>query len=113
LVLHGTVREVQWTNPHIWIQVLVKDSSGKEVEWSVEGMSPRLIKRYEIERTTIKVGDNVTITIWPLRNGQNGGGFVRVVLPDGKMYGLPVGQKFTLPKPGDQLPSESAQPQKQ
>ena len=30
--LTGTVREFQWANPHIWIQVLVPDESGEVVQ---------------------------------------------------------------------------------
>jgi hypothetical protein len=100
VVLNGTVREVQWTNPHIWIQLVVKDKSGKDVEWSIEGASPRLLKRVGIERTTIKPGDKVALTISPLRSGKTGGGFVRVVLPNGEMRGLPVGKKFDYVNPG-------------
>lgn len=101
VVLHGTVREVQWTNPHIWIQLMVKDKSGKDVEWSIEGGSPRLIKRMGIERTTIQPGDKVALTISPLRSGKSGGGFVRVVLPNGEMRGWPLGKKIRAIKPGD------------
>jgi hypothetical protein len=101
VVLNGTVREVQWTNPHTWFQLVVKDQSGKEVEWSIEGASPRLIKRMGIERTTIKPGDKVAMTISPLRSGKTGGGFVRVMLPNGEMHGWPVGKKIRAIKPED------------
>ncbi len=37
--LNGTIKEVQWTNPHIWIQVVV-DNNGQKTEWSLEGGSP-------------------------------------------------------------------------
>ena len=101
VVLNGTVREVQWTNPHIWIQLIVKDPSGKDVEWSIEGGGPRQIKRMGIERTTIKPGDKVALTISPLRSGKTGGGFLRIVLPNGEMRGWPVGKKLPVIKPGD------------
>ncbi len=40
-MLTGTIKELQWTNPHIWIQVLVPAMTlAKQVEWSVEGGSP-------------------------------------------------------------------------
>ncbi len=39
--LNGKLKELQWTNPHIWVQVTVPDpATGKEVEWSIEGGSP-------------------------------------------------------------------------
>ena len=41
MTLDGTLKELQWTNPHIWVQVMAKDpATGKEVEWSIEGGSP-------------------------------------------------------------------------
>ena len=44
--LKGVVKELQWTNPHIWVQVMAKDpASGKEVEWSIEGGSPNGLSR--------------------------------------------------------------------
>jgi hypothetical protein len=101
VVLDGTVREVQWTNPHVWIELAVKDKSGKEAVWGIEAGSPRMLKRFNIARTTINVGDKVTLTISPLRSGQIGGTFLRVVLPNGQMYGLPAGQKIDFVKEGD------------
>src|SRR3569623_295186 len=40
VTLEGTVKGIQWTTPHSWIQLVVKDASGKEVEYSIEGGSP-------------------------------------------------------------------------
>src|SRR6478736_7045110 len=45
VTLEGTVKEFQWTNPHSWIQLVVKDASGKEDEWSIEGGSPNGLSR--------------------------------------------------------------------
>src|ERR1700690_1567064 len=84
VMLAGTVREVQWTNPHVWIELAVKDKSGKEPMWGIEAGSARVLKRFNIERKTINVGDKVTVTISPLRSGLIGGSFVRVVLPNGQ-----------------------------
>ena len=41
--LTGTVREFQWTNPHSYIQLLVKDKAGMEVEWSLEMAGPTFL----------------------------------------------------------------------
>src|SRR5688572_31964699 len=42
--LTGTVKELQWANPHIWLQVIV-DDKGKKTEWSLEGGSPNSLSR--------------------------------------------------------------------
>ena len=87
VVLKGTVKEFQWSNPHTWIQLDVPDASGKTVEWSIEGGSPNLVGRQGWKRNTFKAGDQVEITVHPLRDGQPGGSFVRAVLPDGRKLG--------------------------
>ncbi len=40
VTIKGKVKEVQWTNPHSYIQLLVDDKDGKQVQWSVEIGSP-------------------------------------------------------------------------
>ncbi|HMA12224.1 MAG TPA: DUF6152 family protein [Steroidobacteraceae bacterium] len=93
VVLKGVVKEFQWSNPHTWIQLNVTDASGKVVEWSIEGGSPNLVGRQGWKRSTFKPGDEVEITIHPMRDGQPGGSFMRAVLPDGRKLG------------GDQIPA--------
>jgi hypothetical protein len=79
--LSGTLKELQWTNPHIWVQVLVKDeASGEVVEWSVEGSSPNNLVRKGWSRNSMKPGDKVVVTIHPLKNGEKGGSLVKVAV---------------------------------
>jgi hypothetical protein len=87
VVLKGTVKEFQWSNPHTWIQLNVTDASGKTIEWSIEGGSPNLVGRQGWKRNTFKPGDAVEITVHPMRDGQPGGSFVSAVLPDGRKLG--------------------------
>jgi Family of unknown function (DUF6152) len=84
--LVGVIKEVQWTNPHIWVQVLVPDASGKGVEWSIEGGSPNGLAHQGWKRTSLKAGDHVEIVIHPLKNGEKGGSIMRVSV-DGKSVG--------------------------
>ena len=49
--LNGTIKEMQWTNPHVWIQVVV-DNNGQKAEWSVEGGSPNTLSRNGWRSTT-------------------------------------------------------------
>jgi Family of unknown function (DUF6152) len=73
VTLEGTVKEVQWTNPHIWIQMLVKDAAtGNEVEWSIEGASPNMLTRAGWSRNALKAGDKTVIVVHPVRSGGNG-----------------------------------------
>jgi hypothetical protein len=84
--LVGVIKEVQWTNPHIWVQVLVPDASGKGVEWSIEGGSPNGLSHQGWKRTSLKAGDHVEVVIHPLKNGEKGGSLMRVSV-DGKPVG--------------------------
>ncbi len=84
--LEGTIREFQWTNPHAWIQVMVADENGAEVEWSLEGGSPNILSRNGWKRTVLQPGDKVRILIYPLKSGEPGGSFLEVHKEDGSVY---------------------------
>jgi hypothetical protein len=87
VVLKGTVKEFQWTNPHIWIQVNVAGPAGTVEEWSVEGGSPNLVGRQGWKRTSFKPGDKVSVTVHPLKDGRKGGSFVSAAWDDGRTLG--------------------------
>jgi hypothetical protein len=86
VTLDGTVKEFQWTNPHTWVQLLVKDSAGKEVEWSIEGSSPNNLARFGWTRTSLKAGDHVQAVVHPLKDGSIGGSLVKITV-NGQVVG--------------------------
>ena len=79
----GVVREVQWNNPHTWIQVTVTDAKGKPTEWGFECGSPNMMSRTGWTSRTLKAGDKVTVVGNPLKDGRPNAALVRVTLPDG------------------------------
>ena len=83
----GTVRQFQWTNPHSYIQLIAKDASGKDVEWSMEMGAPMYLYARGWRPTTIKPGMTISIVINPLRNGKPGGVVIDVTTADGKPIG--------------------------
>lgn len=85
----GTVREFQWTNPHCYIQLMVKAESGETKEWSMEMGAPMYLYARGWRPTTIKPGDRISITINPLRSGRPGGVVIEATTADGK----PLGKK--------------------
>ena len=87
VVLTGTVKQWQWTNPHVWIQ-LNAEQDGAVTEWSLEGVSVNQLERQGWKRNMLSVGDTVSITIHPLRNGKPGGQWLKVTGADGKQIGL-------------------------
>jgi hypothetical protein len=95
--LVGTVVTFSWTNPHSWIEIDVPNSSGGSDKWGVECNSPNNMARQGWRSTTLKPGDQVTVTVHPLRSGEKGGRFMSVKLPDGTVMtdsiGYPVPAK--------------------
>jgi len=65
----GTVTKVEWTNPHIYLYVAVKDDAGKETVWAVEGMAPNALYRQGWRPDTVNVGDMITVEGWLARDG--------------------------------------------
>jgi hypothetical protein len=87
IVINGTIKEFQWTNPHSWIQINVPDANGGMKEWSIEGATPNGLARQGWRSTSLKPGDKVSIQIHPMKNGSAGGSLIAVTLPDGTKLG--------------------------
>jgi len=79
----GTVNKVDWTNPHIWVWVDVKNAGGGTDTWAFEGMSPNFLARRGWTRSTLKPGAQVTVSFRPMKDGKNGGMLVSAKLPSG------------------------------
>lgn len=88
----GTVKKVDWTNPHIWIWIDVKNAKGGVDVYGFEGMSPNYLNRRGWTRTTLKQGDEIAVVYRPLKDGSNGGMFVSTKLADGKMLTMGGGE---------------------
>jgi hypothetical protein len=73
--IKGTVKELQWANPHVWLQVIV-DEKGRQTEWSVEAASPNSLSRQGWRATTFKPGDVVSVRLNPMKDGTPAGNFV-------------------------------------
>jgi hypothetical protein len=85
--LNGTIKEFQFKNPHTWIQVLVPDGKGGNVEWSLEWGSPNTLGRDGYRPSTFPPGAKVTVRLNPMRNGSPGGMFLGAKFQDGKVVG--------------------------
>lgn len=80
----GTITKLEWTNPHAWLYVNVKDESGKLTSWSFELGSPNGLVRQGWRRTSLKEGDQVTIEGFLAKDGSNTANAHSVTLPDGR-----------------------------
>ena len=90
VAVQGTVKDFRWTNPHVFIQLLVKTEGGSEVEWSIEMTSPEHLARNGWRPGTLKAGDAVTLEIHPMRDGTAAGQYVSGTGPDGPLAGSPA-----------------------
>jgi len=82
----GTVKEVQWTNPHVWIDLTVTEN-GKAATYSFEGAAVSVLKRAGWLRDTVKAGDSVTLIGHPYKDGRPGGSVEYLILADGRKVG--------------------------
>jgi hypothetical protein len=80
----GTVTSLEWTNPHVWLYVDVKDEIGKVTNWGFEMGSPNTLIRQGWRRTALKLGDQVTVEGFSAKDGSNIANARSVTLPDGR-----------------------------
>ena len=79
----GTVTEFRWTNPHAWLHLDVADAAGTTNNWAIEMTSPNNLVKTGWRRSSLKLGDKVTVDFHPLVNGKKGGSLAKVTLANG------------------------------
>ena len=88
VTIKGTVTEWLWANPHCWLKVDVKDDSGKVVNWVGETNNAADMIEKGWSKNTLKPGDEVSVTLEPVKNGKPAGKVLEVVLPNGQTLGM-------------------------
>jgi hypothetical protein len=96
VVLHGKVKEVQWMNPHSYVQLLVA-MNGATVEWAVEVGAPLFNMRMGWKPASVKVGDEISMRVVPARDGSPHGSLRTLTFADGR----------SLPGPASTVGSDS------
>ena len=71
--LDGTVQEFRYVNPHAFILLKVKGKDGRMETWTLEGQPTAMLEREGWTRATLKPGDQLKMTVAPLRSGGAGG----------------------------------------
>ena len=82
--LKGVVTKIEWTNPHVYFYLDVKDDKGASTNWGCEATSPAALRRQGWSRDALKVGDQVIVEGYPARDGSKLADARRVTLPDGR-----------------------------
>ena len=83
ITLKGTISKVEWTNPHSYVYLDVKDASGKVTTWALEGYPPNTLKRTGFSKDLLKIGDEITATAYKSKDGTNTGAGREFTFPDG------------------------------
>jgi len=86
ITIEGVVTTVQWTNPHVYIELDVPEGQSTK-HWTMELGSPSILMRGGWKFNTVKRGDKITAVVSPLRSGDPGSLLVRLTLPDGRVLG--------------------------
>jgi hypothetical protein len=84
LTLKGTVTEWFWANPHCVLEFDVKDDKGQVVHWVAETSNPPDMVNRGWSKASLKPGDQVAITLEPVKNGRPIGRILQVVLANGQ-----------------------------
>lgn len=80
---NATMTKVVWASPHIILSFAVKGPNGAAANWSVETGSPGSVARLGWNRNSVKVGDEVTVELYPAKNGAHVGRLKKVTFKDG------------------------------
>ena len=93
--LTGTISEVEWINPHIYVHLDVKDEQGNVVTWRMETSPPAMMRKARLTKSMLRGNDGETVTITGLtaRDGTKHLGFIyTITYEDGHFYQLAGGR---------------------
>ena len=101
ITLKGTVTQWFWANPHCVLQLDVTDDHGQVVPWTAETENPSSMIHYGWTKQSLKPGDQITVTVLPVKNGKPIGRIVEVVLSNGQKLAGRVLAPLDSSKPED------------
>jgi hypothetical protein len=84
--LTGQLTKVEWTNPHGWVYIDVKDTAGKVTNWAIEFGGPNALLRRGIRLTDFKIGSEIVIKGYLAKSGRPVANGTSVKLPDGRDF---------------------------
>jgi hypothetical protein len=103
----GELTKIEWTNPHSYFYLNVKNAKGEVVEWIVEGTGPGALSRRGFKKGTVKIGDTLIVDGYLAKSGGK--------IIDGRRVTLPDGRVINGGTPGDggpdSGPAEPAKPE--
>jgi len=86
VILKGVVNNMEWTNPHVFIYLDVKDDNGNVEQWRVEGNSPNMLVRAGWKKEMIKAGDQLVVNGAPAKSGSKVMRLISLTLSNGQKF---------------------------
>lgn len=86
ITVEGVVKEFQFTNPHSWLLVDVKNKNGSVTTWGFEAEGPSTLQRSGIRPSDFRTGTKLKITGRPMKDGSPAAVWVEAVREDGKRF---------------------------
>jgi hypothetical protein len=87
VTVEGTVKSVDYANPHVWVDMTVMNAQNQPITWSFEGGNLGGLYRMGWTKDTIRAGDKIKMEAHPIKDGTPGGQIMRVTLSDGRVLG--------------------------
>ena len=84
ITLKGTVKKMEWINPHAWIHLYVKNPDGTVTSWMIEGAAPNALIRRGWNRDSLQPGTEITIEGYLAKDGSKMANGREMTLPNGK-----------------------------
>jgi hypothetical protein len=84
LKFKGTISKMEWTNPHVWLHLDVKNKNGQVETWAFEAGTPNVLFRRGLTKESVKIGMEVTVDGYQAKDGSHRANGRDLVLEDGR-----------------------------
>jgi hypothetical protein len=96
ITIQGVVTKTEWTNPHARFWVDTRNADGTVSSWEMELPAPNALRKENVTMDFLKQGDQVTVNLWPAKNGSRLAHALTLTAPDGRVmnfarnWGMPA-----------------------
>ena len=80
----GTIKQLEWVNPHVWLHVTLTDNNGREAVWSFEAGSPLQLQQLGWKPESFRAGGKIDVGFRPMKDGSRGGQLMNVTPSGGQ-----------------------------
>jgi len=94
VTMKGTVKKVEWINPHSWITIEVKNPDGTVAAWEIEAGAPNAMFRRGFNKDSLPLGTEIVVTGYLAKNGLKRVNGRDLTLPDGRKLFMATSNPF-------------------